>query len=57
MFALFFSANTNTTTFEKNMARFFYYESFFRACSKIKSAQWGFSFTKSKIYFLKQLCN
>ena len=29
---------------------------FFRACSKMKSAQWGFSFTKSNIHFLKQLC-
>ncbi len=27
-----------------------------RACSKMKSAQWGFSFTKSNIDFLKQLC-
>jgi len=27
-----------------------------RACSKMKSAQRGFSFTKSNIHFLKQLC-
>ncbi len=27
-----------------------------RACSKMKKAQWGFSFKKSKIHFLKQLC-
>jgi hypothetical protein len=27
-----------------------------RACSKMKSAQWGFSFTISNIHFLKQLC-
>jgi hypothetical protein len=27
-----------------------------RACSKMKSAQWGFSFKKSHIHFSKQLC-
>jgi len=27
-----------------------------RACSKMKKAQWGFSFKKSNIHFLKQLC-
>jgi len=27
-----------------------------RACSEMKSAQWGFSFKKSNINFLKQLC-
>ena len=35
---------------------FFLLPEFFRACSKMKSAQWGFSFTKSNIHFLKQLC-
>ncbi len=27
-----------------------------RACSKMKKAQWGFSFTKFNIHILKQLC-
>ena len=40
----------------------FIYEKFFslrilyKAFSKMKSAQWGFSFNKSNIHFLKQLC-
>jgi hypothetical protein len=33
-----------------NMASFFYYESY-RACCKMKSAQWGFSFKKSINFF------
>ena len=36
--------------------KIFLLSEFFRACSKIKSAQWGFSFTKSTIHFLKQRC-
>ena len=35
---------------------FFLLSEFFRACSKMKKAQWGFSFKKSNIHFLKQLC-
>ena len=27
-----------------------------RACSKMKRAQWGFSFKKPNIHFLKQRC-
>ncbi len=36
--------------------KIFLLSEFFRACSKMKSAQWGFSFTKSNIHFLKQRC-
>jgi hypothetical protein len=44
------------TQLRYNLARFFSIPVLNRACSKMKSAQWGFSFTKSNIHFLKQLC-
>ncbi len=42
--------------FLKVIGKIFLLWEFFRACSKMKSAQWGFSFTKSNIHFLKQRC-
>jgi hypothetical protein len=41
-------------TNSKLIGKIFLLSEFFRACSKMKSAQWGFSFTKSYIHFLKQ---
>jgi hypothetical protein len=50
---LFYSILQKTTLKD---GKIFLLLEFFRAFSKMKSAQWGFSFTKSNIHFLKQLC-
>ncbi len=45
----------STTVRHRHISQDFLLPVLNKACSKMKSAQWGFSFTKSKIHFLKQL--
>ena len=42
--------------FDKPNGKIFLLWELYRASSKMKKAQWGFSFKKSNIHFLKQFC-